>query len=161
MPRVSCGKTQSVYACLNPLGDSGDPSLPINPNFSVPLGNASQVKRMQVVGNNLTVDATTAFGPNNQPYFGGQPGVNSVNTDPGGSAATAWPQCIFNGFGFANPAPTTLMGKLQAVFNAHSANHCGRAQANICFMQDDKYDHTIARWRDRAGWHGKPVPVAS
>jgi hypothetical protein len=116
---------------------------------------------MQVVGNNLTVDATTAFGPNNQPYFGGQPGVNSVNTDPGGSAATAWPQCIFNGFGFANPAPTTLMGKLQAVFNAHSANHCGRAQANICFMQDDKYDHTIARWRDRAGWHGKPVPVAS
>jgi hypothetical protein len=41
--------------------------------------------------------------------------VNSVNTDPGGAAATAWPQCIFNNFGFANPAPTTLTGKLQAV----------------------------------------------
>jgi hypothetical protein len=27
------------------------------------------------------------------------------------------------------------MGKLQAVFSAHSANHCGNAQANIGFMQ--------------------------
>jgi hypothetical protein len=132
---TSIRRQQFVYACLNPLGDPGDPSLPINPNFSVPVGNASQVKCMQVVGNNLTADLTTAFGPDNQPYFGGQPSVNSVSTDPGGSAATAWPQCIFNGFGFANPAPTTLMGKLQAVFNAHSANHCGQAQANIGFMQ--------------------------
>ena len=90
---------------------------------------------MQVVNNNLAVDATTAFGADNQPYFGGNPAVNSVNSDPGGSAATAWPQCIFNNFGFSNPAPTTLMGKLQAVFNAHSANHCGNAQANIGFMQ--------------------------
>lgn len=27
------------------------------------------------------------------------------------------------------------MGKLQAVFNAHSANRCGNAQASIGFMQ--------------------------
>jgi hypothetical protein len=128
-------KSPNVYACLNPLGDPGDPSQPINPNFSVPAGNASQVLCMQVVNDNLSVDSTTAFGPDNQPYFGGQPGVNSVNSVPGGSAATAWPQCIFNNFGFSNPAPTTLMGKLQAVFTAHSANHCGNAQANIGFMQ--------------------------
>ena len=130
---TSFRKPQTVYACLNPLGDPGDSSQPINPNFSV--FPTSQVKCMQVVNNNLTVDLTTAFGPDNQPYFGGQPGVNSVNVDPGGSAATAWPQCIFNNFGFGNPAPTTLMGKLQAVFNAHSANHCGNAQANTGFMQ--------------------------
>jgi hypothetical protein len=132
---ASARRSPNVYACLNPLGDPGDPSQPINPNFSVPVGNASQVKCMQIVNNNLTVDATSAFGPDNQPYFGGQPGVNSVNSDPGGLAATAWPQCIFNNFGFSNPAPTTLMGKLQAVFTAHSANHCGNAQANIGFMQ--------------------------
>jgi hypothetical protein len=125
-------RSPNVYACLNPLGDPGDPSQPINPNFSVSAANS---KCMQVVNDNLTVDSTTAFGPDNQPYFGGQPGVNSVNSDPGGSAATAWPQCIFNNFGFSNPPPTTLMGKLQAVFTAHSANHCGNAQANIGFMQ--------------------------
>jgi len=132
---ASIKRSPNVYACLNPLGDPGDPGQPINLNFSVPAGNASQVKCMQVVNNNLTTDAITDFGPDNQPYFGGQPGVNSVNSDPGGSAVTAWPQCTFNGFGFGNPAPTTLMGKLQAVFNAHSANHCGSAQANIGFMQ--------------------------
>ncbi len=128
-------RSPNVYACLNPLGDPGDPSQPVNPNFSLPDGNASQIKCMQVVNDNLSVDALAAFGPDNQPYVGGQPGVNSVNSDPGGAAATAWPQCIFNNFGFGNPAPTTLMGKLQAVFNAHSANHCGNAQANIGFMQ--------------------------
>jgi hypothetical protein len=122
-------RSPNVYACLNPLGDPGDPSLPIDPNFSIPP--ASQVKCMIVGTNGLAVDLTTAFGPGNQPYFGGQTGVNSFNADPGGSAATAWPQCTFNGFVFANPPPTTLMGKLQAVFNAHSANHCGSAQPNV------------------------------
>jgi hypothetical protein len=132
---TSIRRQQFVYACLNPLGDPGDPSQPIPPNFSVPIGATSQVKCMQVGNNALTADLTTAFGPDNQPYFGGQQTVNTFNATPGGSAPTAWPQCIFNGFSFANPAPTTLMGKLQAVFNAHSANHCGNAQANIGFMQ--------------------------
>jgi len=126
---TSTRRVQYVYACLNPLGDPGDPGQPIDPNFSIPP--ASQVKCMIVGTNNLLVDLTTAFGPDNQPYFGGQSGVNSFNADPGGSAATGWPQCTFNGFVFANPPPTTLMGKLQAVFNAHSINHCGKAQPNV------------------------------
>ena len=138
---TSWRRNPNVFACLNPLGDPGDPSLPIDPNFSVPP--ASQVKCM-VVGSNSNssnlsfIDLTTAFGPDNQPYFGGRYvgvplGINSFNGDPGGSAATAWPQCIFNGFAFANPPPTTLMGKLQAVFNAKSPNHCGNAQPNVGF----------------------------
>jgi len=123
---------QSVFACLNPLGDPGDPSLPINPNFSIPAGNL--VKCMSVGNNGLQADLTTAFGPDNQPYFGGQRTVDSFNFVPGGSAATAWPQCIFNGFGFATPVPTTLADKLQAVFNANSANHCGNAVPNAGFV---------------------------
>jgi len=128
---TSLRRAQFVYACLNPLGDPGDPSLPIDPNFSIPP--ASQVKCMVVGNNNLLVDLTTAFGPDDQPYFGGQRTVTTFNADPGGSSATAWPQCIFNGFVFSNPPPTTLMGKLQAVFNAHSANHCGNAVPNVGF----------------------------
>jgi len=121
----------SVFACLNPLGNPGDPSLPINPNFSVAAGNL--VKCMSVGNNGLNADFATAFGPDNQPYFDGQRAVNSFNSTPGGSAAAAWPQCIFNGFGFPPPVPTTLMGKLQAVFNANSANHCGSALPNGAF----------------------------
>ena len=121
----------SVFACLNPLGDPGDPSLPIDPNFKVADGNL--VKCMSVGNNGLNADFATAFGPDNQPYFGGQRAVNTFNPTPGGSAPTAWPQCIFNGFGFPPPVPTTLMGKLQAVFNANSANHCGTAFPNSAF----------------------------
>ncbi len=124
-------RLQSVFACLNPLGDPGDPGLPIDPNFSIPP--PSQVKCMVVGNNNLAVDQTTAFGPDDQPYFGGSRTVDTFNADPGGSSSTAWPQCIFNGFVFPPPPPTTLMGKLEAVFNAHSANHCGNAVPNPAF----------------------------
>ena len=126
---TSTRRLQPIFACLNPLGDPGDPSQPIDPNFSIPP--PSQVKCMVIGNNGLQVDLTTAFGPDNQPYFGGAKGVNSFNRDPGGSSPSAWPQCIFNGFPFPNPPPTTLMGKLQAVFNAHSAGHCGAAVPNV------------------------------
>jgi hypothetical protein len=117
-----------LFACLNPLGDPGDPSLPIDPNFSIPP--ASQAKCMSV-GSNGGVTLTSLFGPDNQPYFVGSRTVNTFNADPGGSAPTAWPQCTFNGF--VPPPPTTLMDKLKAVFNARSANHCGSTKPNVGF----------------------------
>ena len=89
---------------------------------------------MVVGNNNLLVDQTTAFGPDDQPYFGGARTVNTFNADPGGSSPTAWPQCIFNGFVFPPPPPPTLMGELDAVFSAHSANHCGNAVPNVGFV---------------------------
>jgi hypothetical protein len=89
---------------------------------------------MQVGSNGLVIDQVTSFGPDSQPYFGGNLSVTTFNATPGGPAATAWPQCIFDGFGFKNPAPTTLIGKLAAVFNAKSANHCGTAQVNSGFL---------------------------
>jgi hypothetical protein len=140
---TSISKLQTVFACLNPLGDptrtnsiTGAQSFPItgpiDPNFSVAPANT--VPCMQVANNALAVDQTTTFGPDGQPYFGGQPGVDTINGFPGGPAANAWPQCIFNGFGFRNPAPPTLIGKLAVVFGAHSANHCGNAQPNSGFL---------------------------
>ena len=123
---TSIRRLPSVWACLNPLGDPGDPSLPIDPNFSIPP--ASQVKCMSIGANGLPIDLTTAFGPDNQPYFAGRAGasgqssVNSFNGDPGGSAPAAWPQCISIGF-----------PSLQAAFNAHSGNHCISARANAGF----------------------------
>jgi hypothetical protein len=82
---------QSVFACLNPLGDPGDPSLPINPNFFVPP--ASSVLCMQVGNNALQRDLTDVWGADNQPYFGGQRVVN------GGTSNLAWPQCIWKNNG--------------------------------------------------------------
>ena len=122
---VSNKKLQTVYACLNPLGDPGPTTKPINPNFFVP--SASAVPCMAVGSTNLTVNLTVAFGPDNQPYFGGQHvvagqtlAVNSFNGTPGGTAAAAWPQCIKQG--------TTLT--IPQAFAAKSSGHCGLAQPN-------------------------------
>jgi hypothetical protein len=129
---TSIRRDQAVRACLNPLGNPGDPSTAINPFFFVPP--ASSVKCMVVGSNNLAVDLATAFGPDNQPYFGGQRIVNSFDSQPGSNAnnpvPSAWPQCTFNGVGGLTG---TLMNKLTTVFNGHSANHCGPAQPNYGF----------------------------
>ena len=129
---TSIRRDQAVRACLNPLGNPGDPSTAINPNFFVPP--ASSVKCMVVGSNNLAVDLTTAFGPDNQPYFGGQRIVNSFDSQPGSNAnnpvPSAWPQCTFNTVGGLTG---TLMNKLTTIFNNHSANHCGPAQSNFGF----------------------------
>jgi hypothetical protein len=122
-----------IYACLNPLGDPGDPTQPITnitlTNFAN-TGIASQVKCMEAGSNALATDLTTAFGPDGQPYFGGQRVVNTFNTTPGGTAPSAWPQCLYNGAGLTG----TPTANLQTVFNNHSANHCGSAFSNGGFQ---------------------------
>ena len=129
---TSIRRAQGIYACLNPLGDPGDPGLPISTNFFVPP--AQTVKCMTVGNNALAVDLTTAFGPDNQPYFGGQRIVNTFDSQPGSSALnpvpSAWPQCNFNGVGGLSGS---LMDKLKVVFNNHSGGHCGNAQPNFGF----------------------------
>jgi hypothetical protein len=116
-----------VWGCFNPLGDPGDPTLAINPNFFVPPG--SEVPCMQVGSNNLAVDLTTAFGPDNQPYFGGRRVVNSFNSVPGSNdvnnpVVTAWPNCIWQTSGAAS---------LADAFNNNFQNGCGSAQPNFAF----------------------------
>jgi hypothetical protein len=116
-----------VWGCYNPLGDPGDPSQPINPFFFVPPG--SEVPCMEVGSNNLAVDLTTAFGPDNQPYFGGQRVINSFNSVPGSNdlnnpVSTAWPNCIWQNNGAVS---------LADAFAKNFQNGCGSAQPNFAF----------------------------
>jgi hypothetical protein len=115
-------RQQFVYACLNPLGDPGDPSLPINPNFFVPP--SSTVRCMQVGSNALAVDLTTEFGPDGQPYFGGQRVISSFNAQPGGTSRTSWPNCIWQNNGSTS---------VQNAFDFNRSNGCGNAQSNFGF----------------------------
>jgi hypothetical protein len=130
---TSIRRSQAVIACLNPLGDPGNPANPITPQTLANFANTAvttQVKCMGVGQNNLAVDLTTVFGPDNQPYFGGQRIVNSFNGQPGGTTPSAWPQCTFLGVG---GLAGDTMNKLKTVFGQHSANHCGNAQPNFGF----------------------------
>jgi hypothetical protein len=81
------------------------------------------VKCMSVGSNGLVKDLTTQFGPDGQPYFGGQRTMNSFGSDPGGTAKSAWPQCIF-----ANSTSLT------AAFASKSGNGCGIATSNFAFV---------------------------
>ena len=121
-------KQQSVYACLNPLGDPGDPTKPINSTFAVPP--AGTVQCMSVGNNNLAVDQATAFGPDNQPYFAGQhtaaSTVNSFDVTPGGTSKSAWPNCIWQ-----NNGSTSLAD----AFAHKRTNGCGNAQPNTAFPE--------------------------
>ena len=111
-----------VWGCLNPLGDPGDPGLPIDPNFVPPSGTA--VSCMQVGFNNLQTDLTTAFGPDNQPYFGGQRVVNTFNSVPGGNFSTAWPNCLWQPVGGVSLADAFANGLVDG---------CADAQPNFGF----------------------------
>jgi hypothetical protein len=113
---TSIRRNTQVWACLNPLGDPGDPLSPIDPFFSTTNATA---KCMGVGTNGLTQDSTTTFGPDNQPYFGGQRVVTTFNNPPGGNGGSSWPQCMYNGAQVPNPSPQTpqqQMANFVAVF---------------------------------------------
>jgi hypothetical protein len=136
---TSTQRDQAVWACLDPLGYPGDPSQPLNPNFVVPTGKS--VPCMVIGNNNLPVDETTKFGPDNQPYFGGQTSVNTFNATPGGKNASAWPQCIYQNDGgvpfppslFPNPTLSQQEANFVSEFQRNSQGHCGNAQPNSAF----------------------------
>jgi hypothetical protein len=120
-------KLQAVYACIDPLGDPGDPRLPINPNFFIPA--ASSVKCMVVGNNNLLNNLTIAFGFDQQPYFGGQRlanalsvVVNSFDGQPGGTSKAAWFACVRQN--------NTAVSVADA-FARNLAGGCGNALPNV------------------------------
>ena len=123
---TSMKRLTAVYACLNPLGDPGDPTKPINPKFFVPPAN--MVSCMQVGSNNMPANLTTTFGPDNQPYFGGRRVVMSFNSQPGGPFRTAWPNCTFQNSGIAGATANQAFANPLAF-----ANGCGLAQPNSAY----------------------------
>jgi hypothetical protein len=122
---TSIRRAQYVYACHNPLGDPGDIHQPINMNSFLGTQSSNLVKCMQVGNNGLQVDLVTGFGPDDQPYFGGQRFMNSFNGGNAGNkfSAASWPQCITQGTPFS----------VNQAFAAHSGGHCGNAQPNGAF----------------------------
>ena len=125
---TSFKRLPAVFACLNPLGDPGDPSKPLNPNFFVP--SASSVQCMSVGNNNLPVDLTTAIGPDSQPYFAGQRAasggfVTSFGNPPGGTSKSAWPNCIWQTNGSLS---------LADAFAHNRSNGCGNAASNSALV---------------------------
>ena len=81
--------------------------------------------------NNLVVDATTAVGRDNQPYFvgqrtGGGSFVTSFSNPPGGTSKNAWPNCIWQA--------TNSSLSLADAFAHNRPNGCGNAASNTALV---------------------------
>ena len=152
---TSTRRQVQVYTCMDPLGNPGEPTTAINPNFFIPsLQDYTRTKCLTSGQNGLAVDLTTSILADNQPYFGGQRVIQSFQSSPGGASMpgepasafyspAAWPQCHYNGTNpFSQPVPTvnTLVQNLERVFNinplqgnltaAGQSGQCGTAQPN-------------------------------
>jgi hypothetical protein len=138
--------SQEIWACIDPLGNPGDPAKPLNPGFFVP--DASSVFCGGIGNSGLATNLATGFGPDNQPYFGGQRVINTFLNTPGGAQGGTWPQCIHFGGGAPNVSGFALHDAILADLAsstyqksgnpnggtvANTANKCGTATANAGF----------------------------
>lgn len=101
----------NVFACLNPLGDPGDPSQPINPSFSIP---PSTSVLCMAIGNatNSRVEGLVA-GSDGQPYM-----ANNIDV----TNFVDFPNCIFK-----NNGSTSLFD----AFQHNRTNGCGNGVPNV------------------------------
>jgi hypothetical protein len=117
---------QEIWACIDPLGNPGDPAKPLNPNFLVP--NASTVFCGGIGQTGLDTNLASTFGPDGQPYIGGQRVVNSFLNTPGGVQGGAWPQCIHFGGGAPNVSGWALHDVILADLSSSTYQSNGNAQ---------------------------------
>ncbi|MBO0880279.1 MAG: hypothetical protein J2P17_07980 [Mycobacterium sp.] len=142
---TSLRRNPNLFGCNNPLGDPGDITLPIpdvgtfansaDPSTNNPLG----VKCISSIAQTgLSVTLTNVFGPDGQPYLGGQRTVTTANANPGSYfLSTAWPQCVVNGAGTGFVAGLSTAAQLdqalKSAFGAHFKGGCGTFTANAGF----------------------------
>ena len=136
--------SQEIWACIDPLGNPGDPAKPLNPGFFVP--DASSVFCGGIGNSGLATNLASTFGPDNQPYIGGQRVVNTFLNTPGGTQGGTWPQCIHFGGAAPNVSGFALHDAILADLSgsayqkssnlglvANTANKCGTMTANAGF----------------------------
>jgi hypothetical protein len=138
---------QQIWACIDPLGNPGDPAKPLDPGFFVP--DASTVFCGGIGNSGLATNLASTFGPDGQPYIGGQRVVNTFLNTPGGTQGGTWPQCIHFGGGAPNVSGFALHDAILAdlssstyqkpnatvpgALQANTANKCGTMTANAGF----------------------------
>ncbi len=108
---TSIRRDPRLFGCNMPLGDPGRIDSPPVPaaQFALSADTVTGVKCMSQVGTTgLTVTLSNIWGPDNQPYLGGQRGITAAGGGNAGNwfSPSAWPQCIALGKGetFTLPA---------------------------------------------------------
>jgi hypothetical protein len=121
--------SQEIWACIDPLGNPGDPAKPLNPGFFVP--DASSVVCGGIGNSGLATNLASVFGPDNQPYIGGQRVINTFLNTPGGTQGGTWPQCIHFGGGAPNVSGFALHDVILADLSSSTYQVGGSAAQNV------------------------------
>ena len=121
--------SQEIWACIDPLGNPGDPAKPLNPGFFVP--DASSVVCGGIGNSGLATNLASVFGPDNQPYIGGQRVINTFLNTPGGAQGGTWPQCIHFGGGAPNVSGFALHDVILADLSSSTYQVGGSAAQNV------------------------------
>src|SRR4029077_626356 len=125
---VSNRRSQAeIWACIDPLGNPGDPAKPLNPGFFVP--DASSVFCGGIGNSGLATNLASVFGPDGQPYIGGQRVINTFLNTPGGTQGGTWPQCIHFGGAAPNVSGFALHDAILADLSSSSYQVPGAASA--------------------------------
>jgi len=164
---TSIRRDPRVFGCNNPLGDPGRIDLPPPDiiTFATSQDTIVSVKCMSQLGiSGLSVTLSSVWGPDNQPYLGGQRTI----TTPGGASnnpgsvvnPSAWPQCLALGKGetFTLPAvyPGTLATGLGLTTQAQTFDRVAQLDAAIA---DVFLNHKQGgcQWGPSAGLSASPV----
>ena len=99
----------NVYACLNPLGDPGDPSQPIDPFYVVP--SAATVQCVQIGNAQQSRVLGMAYGSDGQLYMANNANVTSFNVTPAANnnSLIPFPACVLASFAKKGPACTSVV----------------------------------------------------
>jgi hypothetical protein len=116
---TSIRRDPRVFGCNMPLGDPGRIDLPPVDiiTFATSQDTIVGVKCMSQLGTSgLSVTLSNVWGPDNQPYLGGQRTITTpggVSNNPGSVIApSAWPQCLALGKGETFTLPAIYPGPM-------------------------------------------------
>jgi hypothetical protein len=158
---TSIRRNPNVFMCNNPLGDAGRIDQPVPPIGTFILTQDSTTPNFpqgvkcltSVATSGLQVTLDNVWGPDGQPYLGGQRTVTTpgaIGNAPGNFfSPSAWPQCIIQGKGITITLPAVepqdsvqfgdftkvaaLDAAIKTVFQNHSNGGCGTFGANAGF----------------------------
>jgi len=131
---TSIRRNPNIWVCNMPFGDPGridSPPVDIGTfavSYDTLSANPQGVKCLQSVATTgLSVTLTNLFGPDAQPYMGGQRTITSaggIGSNPGSIfLPTHWPQCIVFGKGIPITLPAIYPYQAAAINNPTAGNY--------------------------------------
>ena len=161
---TSIRRNPNVWMCNMPFGDPGRIDSPPVDNATFAQSydtlaiNPNAVKCLtSVATTGLSVTLSNLFGPDGQPYVGGQSGLRAIGANPGSIfLPSAWPQCIAFNKGETFTLPAIYPYQAAAIGNPTVGNYNAVAQLDAA-INDVVHKHSNGGCAFSGNVSGSPV----